>query len=108
MGKVGGDEVGNFFLGEMRDLGITIDVQPADAPTGTCAVLITEDAQRTMLTNLGASGIEFQVRVYVEEPEFRGRVVDTLNTRIYKGLMDAGVEIPFPQQDVRIKEWPGK
>lgn len=55
VGKVGNDEVGNFFLGEMRDLGITIDVQPADAPTGTCAVLITADAQRTMLTNLGAS-----------------------------------------------------
>ena len=55
VGKVGDDEVGRFFLNEMRDLGITIDVQPADAPTGTCAVLITEDAQRTMLTNLGAS-----------------------------------------------------
>ncbi len=55
VGKVGDDEVGRFFLSEMRDLGITIDVQPADAPTGTCAVLITEDAQRTMLTNLGAS-----------------------------------------------------
>ncbi len=55
VGKVGNDEVGSFFLNEMRDLGITMDVQPADAQTGTCAVLITEDAQRTMLTNLGAS-----------------------------------------------------
>lgn len=55
VGKVGDDEVGAFFLAEMRDLGITMDVQPADAPTGTCAVLITDDAQRTMLTNLGAS-----------------------------------------------------
>ncbi len=55
VGKVGEDEVGSFFLKEMRELGITMDVQPAAAPTGTCAVLITEDAQRTMLTNLGAS-----------------------------------------------------
>lgn len=55
VGKIGNDEVGEFFLKDMRDLGITIDVQPADVPTGTCAVLITEDAHRTMLTNLGAS-----------------------------------------------------
>lgn len=55
VGKVGNDEVGTFFLKDMRDLGITIDVKPAAAPTGTCAVLITEDAQRTMLTSLGAS-----------------------------------------------------
>ena len=55
VGKVGDDEVGNFFLEDMRELGVAIDVKPADSPTGTCAVLITEDAQRTMLTNLGAS-----------------------------------------------------
>lgn len=55
VGKVGNDDVGTFFLDEMRKLGITIDVDPADDPTGTCAVLITQDAQRTMLTNLGAS-----------------------------------------------------
>ena len=55
VGKVGNDEVGNFFLQDMRDLGVTIDVKPASTPTGTCAVLISKDAQRTMLTNLGAS-----------------------------------------------------
>jgi hypothetical protein len=55
VGKVGDDEVGSFFLKDMRDVGVTIDVKPARAPTGSCAVLITEDAQRTMLTNLGAS-----------------------------------------------------
>lgn len=55
VGKVGSDEVGTFFLDEMRKLGVEIDVDPASEPTGTCAVLITDDAQRTMLTNLGAS-----------------------------------------------------
>ncbi|MFK8113525.1 MAG: adenosine kinase [Rubripirellula sp.] len=55
VGKVGQDEVGQFFLQDMRDLGVKIDVDPAQGPTGTCAVLITDDAQRTMLTNLAAS-----------------------------------------------------
>ncbi|MBU8869271.1 MAG: mechanosensitive ion channel [Gemmatimonadales bacterium] len=57
-------------------------------------------------TAMGASSVDFQVRVWVEEPEFRGRVVDTLNTRIYKALLEAGIGIPFPQQDVHIKAWP--
>ena len=56
-GKVADDEVGNFFLKDMRDLGIAIEVPPAsDGQSGTCVVLITDDAQRTMLTTLAISG----------------------------------------------------
>lgn len=54
-GKVGSDETGDFFLEDMRHAGVTIDVPAADAATGTCFVLITPDAQRTMLTSLGVS-----------------------------------------------------
>lgn len=56
VGKVAGDEVGQFFLQDMRNMGVTIEVQPSDSgQTGTCAIMITEDAQRTMLTNLAVS-----------------------------------------------------
>lgn len=56
IGKVSNDEVGDFFLKDMRDNGVRIDVERSSAGlTGTCAVLITEDAQRTMLTDLGVS-----------------------------------------------------
>jgi sugar/nucleoside kinase (ribokinase family) len=55
-GKVGSDETGEFFLGDMRKAGVTIDVpRSEETPTGTSAILITPDAQRTMLTNLGVS-----------------------------------------------------
>lgn len=55
-GKVSSDAMGEFFLKDMRDLGVVIEVPPSESgQTGTCAVLITEDAQRTMLTNLGVS-----------------------------------------------------
>ena len=58
VGKIGNDETGRFFLKDLRDLGVTIEVNPtAASPTGTCAILITDDAQRTMLTNLGASAL---------------------------------------------------
>ncbi|MFG0289653.1 MAG: adenosine kinase [Rhodopirellula sp. JB044] len=56
VGKIGNDETGKFFLQDLRNLGVTIDVDPLEGnPTGTCAILITDDAERTMLTNLGAS-----------------------------------------------------
>lgn len=55
-GKVADDEVGRFFLEDMRRIGVDVAVPPASAgQTGTSAILITHDAQRTMLTNLGVS-----------------------------------------------------
>jgi sugar/nucleoside kinase (ribokinase family) len=55
-GKVGDDELGKFCLQDMRQLGVAIEVPPSGAAqTGTCVVLITEDAQRTLLTHLGVS-----------------------------------------------------
>lgn len=54
-GKVGADELGKFCLTDMRRMGVTIEVAPVTGDTGTCVILITEDAQRTMLTHLGVS-----------------------------------------------------
>ncbi|HBJ35891.1 MAG TPA: adenosine kinase [Planctomycetaceae bacterium] len=56
VGKVASDEIGDFFLNDMRSLGVDYRVPRASSgQTGTCAVLITPDAQRTMLTNLAVS-----------------------------------------------------
>ncbi len=54
-GKTGRDEIGEFFLRDMRQRGVSIEVPPTVGQSGTCVVLITDDAQRTMLTNLGVS-----------------------------------------------------
>jgi len=53
--KTGADGFGNQYMQEMKDLGIAIEVSQTEGQTGTCVVLITPDAQRTMLTNLGIS-----------------------------------------------------
>lgn len=53
--KTGADDFGQQYRNEMKKLGITIHVPQTDGQTGTCVVLITADAQRTMLTNLGIS-----------------------------------------------------
>ncbi len=54
-GKTGQDEIGGFFLTDMRRQGVRIEVPAAVGQSGTCVVLITPDAQRTMLTHLGVS-----------------------------------------------------
>jgi len=53
--KTGSDDFGRHYLDEMKQLGITIEVAQTEGQTGTCVVLITPDAQRTMLTSLGIS-----------------------------------------------------
>jgi len=57
MGKVRNDAFGRIFAHDIRSLGVHFDTTPAeDGPaTAKCLVLVTPDAQRTMLTCLGAS-----------------------------------------------------
>jgi small-conductance mechanosensitive channel len=55
---------------------------------------------------MGESSLDYLVMVWVRHPVYRGRVIDELNTRIYKALAAAGIEIPFPQRDLHIKHWP--
>lgn len=50
------DEYGRFYRQECMDLGIRVPVPLAGSgATGTCVVLITPDAERTMRTSLGVS-----------------------------------------------------
>lgn len=54
--KVADDDLGAFFLQDMRKIGVAIEVPPMrGGQTGTCVILITSDAERTMLTHLGVS-----------------------------------------------------
>ena len=53
---VGNDAFGEFYFEEMKQLGVSLHTKPlAGQQTGTCVILITPDAERTMNTNLGAS-----------------------------------------------------
>ncbi|MEB3341204.1 adenosine kinase [Okeania sp.] len=58
VGKVASDTNGAIYRQDMLDLKIEFNVAAAptaDEPTGTCVVLTTPDAERTMCTNLGTS-----------------------------------------------------
>ncbi len=77
------------------------------ACTGDVAHVSPEPRPTVRFIAMGESALVFQVRVYVEQPMYRGWVVDALNTRIYQALTEADIKIPFPQRDLYIKSWPG-
>lgn len=57
-GKVAADTNGQFYAQDMKAAGIEFEVAPSppeNGPTGTCVVLTTPDAERTLCTNLGVS-----------------------------------------------------
>ncbi len=56
----------------------------------------------------GDSALNFTIRVFLGSPEQRERTAATheLNSAIFEAFQKAGIEIPFPQRDLYIKNWP--
>ncbi|NOY66628.1 MAG: mechanosensitive ion channel family protein [Gammaproteobacteria bacterium] len=61
---------------------------------------------RVRFRMFGDSGLSIDLLCWVENPELRGRVLDTLNTVIYKRFNTENIEIPYSKQDIYIKEMP--
>jgi sugar/nucleoside kinase (ribokinase family) len=73
--KVAGDEPGDFYMAELGDHNIETNLLPQReaGTTGRCVVMVTPDAERTMLTHLGISQ-------YVSEQELK---VDSIKLAKY-------------------------
>ena len=63
---------------------------------------------RVRFRTFGASGLDLELMCWVEKPELRGRVIDSINTQIYKRFKQENIEIPYAKQDVFIKQMPGQ
>jgi small-conductance mechanosensitive channel len=62
---------------------------------------------RVRFRNFGASGLEFELLCWINEPVLKGRALDDINSAVYKRFRQEGIEIPYSKQDVYIKEMPG-
>jgi potassium efflux system protein len=56
----------------------------------------------------GDSSLDFTVWVHLRTPDDRIPATHELNSAIFETLREHGIEIPFPQRDLHIKEWPGE
>lgn len=61
---------------------------------------------RVRFRQFGASGLDIELLVWIDDPEIRGRVKDSLNTRIYKRFAAEEIEIPYSKHDLYIKSLP--
>ena len=52
------------------------------------------------------SSLFFQLLCWIEEPAFRGRVLDDLNMEIYNKFNEEGIQFPFPHRTLHIANWP--
>lgn len=63
---------------------------------------------RVRFRTFGSSSLDFDLLCWIERPAHRGLVVHELNCEVYKRFAEAGITIPFPQQDLYIKEMPAE
>ena len=59
-----------------------------------------------LFIDFGASSLDFELRAYLRDVEDRLSVASDLRFSIIKAFRKEGIDIPFPQQDIYIKEIP--
>jgi MscS family membrane protein len=74
-------------------------------PAGIAAVAATPRPM-VLFREMGASGLRFDLLVWIEDASQRGLVIDALNSAVYKAFRAAAIEIPYPKQDVYVKAMP--
>ncbi len=84
------------------DLVKQILVETAKADPLVCTV----PEPRIRFREFGASSLDFELLFWVKEPEDKGRVLDTMNTAVYKRLREERIEIPYAKQDLYIRGLP--
>lgn len=71
--------------------------------------VLAEPSPSVWLHAFGENGIQFEVQIWIEDPEDGiGNVRSDVLKRLWHLFREHDVKIPFPQRDIRIKEWPDK
>ncbi|WP_111976793.1 adenosine kinase [Algibacillus agarilyticus] len=67
--KVGNDELGSFYATDLEQSGVTTRLTELDSvgETGTCLVMVTDDAERTMNTYLGCTADLSVNELFIDE-----------------------------------------
>ena len=60
-----------------------------------------------LFRSFGDSSLDFELRLFIYNIDDRLRVTSDINFAIDKAFREAGIEIPFPQRDLHVRDWPG-
>ncbi|MEJ2060021.1 MAG: mechanosensitive ion channel [Gammaproteobacteria bacterium] len=61
---------------------------------------------RVLFLNFGDSSLNFELRCFVREIDDRLSVLSDLNFAVDAAFRREGIEIPFPQRDIHVRNWP--
>jgi len=56
--------------------------------------------------DFGASALTFELDCFITDNRLHNAVVSDLRFAILKRMNEEGIEIPFPQQDLNLRDWP--
>jgi MscS family membrane protein len=68
------------------------------------AEVARDPSPQVNLNSFGDSGLNFELRVWIEDPARRDAIIDRLNCQVYKAFAHSKIEIPFPKRDIYVKE----
>ena len=60
---------------------------------------------KVLFRRFGDSALEFELRGFIRNIDERMNVISDVNFAIEKAFREQGIEIPFPQQDIHIRDW---
>jgi small-conductance mechanosensitive channel len=52
----------------------------------------------------GDSALEYDLLCWVASPDHEGRAVHELGRALYRRLVEAGVEVPYPKRDLTVRD----
>jgi len=97
-------------IGRVKVLvGVSYDSDPRQVEEilVTCARenedVLGNPAPWVVFSDFGASSLDFELRAYLRDVERVVRVSSSLRFEIFDALKAAGIEIPFPQRDINIR-----
>jgi len=68
------------------------------------ALIRESPSPRVRFRGFGDSALEVELLAWIAKPRLRGRAIHRLVRGTYDAFAEAGIEIPYPQRDVRMRE----
>lgn len=65
--------------------------------------IVGDPVPAVLFTNMGASALTFAIRAWTNDYDNSVSIRSDLVTRVHAALVGAGIEIPFPQQDLHVR-----
>jgi len=111
------DKVTNWTLTDQNrrvdvDLGVaygtdvTRVMQLLQETTRTTPGVAEDPAPTVLFTGFGASSLDFAIRAWTHQFDDWSAIRSDLMGRLHAALGEAGIEIPFPQQDLHVRSVP--